>query len=249
MNILKVLVIVYFIKNAPQVGVHERGSGLKDVSPLEHWEQRWESEKMPKKLPRIGIEMETIPDFLHQAIVLADKYHHVKLKLLHFTKDVDLALDQPKDELIRTLHVTSLPNIIDAPLPNLVEEPWPPFPANCSVPPSNDPGFLIHILWTLILRKIPVLTVPLHPTPSDKRQWTAQSGQRPPLLGQAFFPATLSTFQIIHGKVKVHELKHSLLNIHFQEWQETAQLVHFLRSNFIYHTVRQIYLPMDNRGI
>jgi len=35
-----------------EVGVHENGSGLKDVSPVENWELRWEAEKMPKRLPR-----------------------------------------------------------------------------------------------------------------------------------------------------------------------------------------------------
>ena len=56
--------------NQVQVGVHETGSGEQDVPPLKHWEQRWEAEKMPRRLPRVGIEMEIIPDFLHQALKL-----------------------------------------------------------------------------------------------------------------------------------------------------------------------------------
>ena len=60
--------------NKSQVGVHERGSGLKDVSPVEDWDLRWEAEKMPKRLPRIGVEMELIPDFLHCALGLAEKH-------------------------------------------------------------------------------------------------------------------------------------------------------------------------------
>ena len=185
-------------KNKFQVGVHERGSGLKDVSPIEHWELHWEAEKMPKRLPRISLEMELIPDFLHHALGLAEKYQYVTLKLLHSAKDVDLALSRPKDELTRTLHVSSSPNLLEAPLPNLVEEPWPPFPANCTVPPSEDPGFLVHILWTLTQRQIPVLTLPLvstTPFALEQMQWSAQSGS----LGHSYFPATLKTFQLIHG--------------------------------------------------
>ena len=176
-----------------QVGVHERGSGLKDVSPVEDWEQRWESEKMPKILPRIGIETEIIPDFLHQALVLAEKHQPVTIKLLHNAKDVDLALSRPKEELAQILHITSLPNLLEAPLPHLVEQPWPPFPANCSVPPSKDPGFLLHILWTLTQRQIPVQTLSL---------FTAQRGLSSLSLDHSYFPATLSTFQVIHGTQK-----------------------------------------------
>ena len=185
-------------QNKFQVGVHERGLGFKDVSPVENWEQRWEAEKMPKRLPRVGIEMELIPDFLHQALGLAEKHQYVTLKLLHSAKDVNLALNHPKDELARILHVSSSPNILGDPLPHLVEEPWPPFPANCSLPPSKDPGFLLHILWTLTQRQIPVLTLPLvSTTPSslEKMQWSAQSVS----LGHAYFPATLKTFQSIHS--------------------------------------------------
>ena len=165
---------------------------------MEDWDLRWEAEKMPKRLPRIGVEMELIPDFLHCALGLAEKHQHVTLKLLHSAKDVDLALSRPKEELERTLHVTPVPNLFGAKLPNLMEEPWPPFPANCSVPPAKDLGFLLHILWTLTQRQIPVLTLPLVPTtPSsvEQIQWSAQSG----LLGHAYFPATMKTFQSIHS--------------------------------------------------
>ena len=189
-------------KNKFQVGVHETGSGLKDVSPVENWELRWEAEKMPKMLSRIGMEMELIPDFLHQALGLAEKYEYVTLKLLHSAKDVDLALSRPKDELARTLHVSSSPKLLKALLPHLVEEPWPPFPANCSVPPSIDPGFLLHILWTLTLNKIPVLTLPLvstTPSSMEQMQWSAQS-EPGVSLGHAYFPATLKTFQLIHSE-------------------------------------------------
>lgn len=187
--------------NKFQVGVHERGSGLKDVSQVEDWELRWEAEKMPKRLPRIGVEMELIPDFLHWALGLAEKHQHVTLKLLHSAKDVDLALSQPPEELARTLHISSSPNLFEAKLPNLVEEPWPPFPANCSVSPAKDPGFLLHILWTLTQRQIPVLTLPLVPTTLsslERIQWSARSGS----FGHAYFPATLKTFQSIHSAWK-----------------------------------------------
>ena len=148
---------------------------------------------MPKILPRIGIETEIIPDFLHHALVLAEKYHFVKLKLLHSSKDVDMAISRPREELARILHITSLPNLLEAPLPHLVEEPWPPFPANCSVPPSKDPGLLLHILWTLTQRQIPVQTLSL---------FTAQRGLSSLSLDHSYFPATLSTFQVIHGTQK-----------------------------------------------
>ena len=152
---------------------------------------------MPKRLPRIGVEMELIPDFLHQALGLAEKHQHVTLKLLHSAKDVDLALSRPPEELARTLHVTSLPNLLKAKLPNLVEEPWPPFPANCSVPPAKDPGFLLHILWTLTQRQIPN---PLAQT----TPFSLKRMQRGPCvsLGHAYSPASLNTFQLRHGVSK-----------------------------------------------
>ena len=184
--------------NQVQVGVHETGSGEQDVPPLKHWEQRWEAEKMPRRLPRVGIEMEIIPDFLHQALKLAENFPHVTLKLLHSSKDVELALSQPRDEMMRTLHVTSSPSLIDAPLPNLVEEPWPPYPANCSLPPSKDLGFLVHILWTLSQRKIPVLTIPpalTAPKSLDRMLWRPLSS-----LARTYFPATYYNFQLIHGE-------------------------------------------------
>ena len=180
-----------------QVGVHENGSGLKDVSPVEEWQLGWEADKMPKRLPRMGLQMDIIPDFLHRAIGLAEKYQHVTLKLLHSAKDVEFALGRPHDELARTLHVTSLPNLVGVPLPHLVEELWPPYPANCSLAPSKDPGYLIHILWTLAVRKIPVLTLPLAgttPTSLEKIQWRANLP-----VANAFFPTNLPIFQLIHG--------------------------------------------------
>ena len=146
---------------------------------------------MPRRLPRVGIEMEIIPDFLHQALKLVEKYPYVTLELLHSSKDVELALSQPRDAIVRTLHVKHSPSLIDVPLPNLVEEPWPPYPANCSLPPSKDLGFMVHILWTLSQRQIPVLMMP------------KPEGQIRPPFNRAYFPATFDCFQLIHGKVKV----------------------------------------------
>ena len=146
----------------------------------------------------MGVEVELIPDFLHSALGLAEKHQHVTLKLLHTAKDVELAHSRPPEELARTLHVSSLPNLFEAKLPHLVEEPWPPLPANCSVPPAKDPGFLLHILWTLTQRQIPVLTLPLvatTPSSLERIQWSARNGS----LGHAYFPATLKTFPSIHS--------------------------------------------------
>ena len=197
---------VFFRLKCPlQVGVHENGSRLKDVSPVEKWEVRWEYENMPKRLPRLGLQMDLIPDFLHRALVLAEQNQHVTLKLLHSAKDVELALSQPQDELARTLHVASTPDLLGAPLPHLVEEPWPPHPANCSLAPSKDPGFLIHILWTLSLWQVPVFTLPLHlttPTSFEKIRWRSNLP-----VAHAYFPATLSTFQQIHGALNISTLK------------------------------------------
>ena len=75
--------------------------------------------------------------------------------------------------------------------------------------PAKDPGYLLHILWTLTQRQIPVLTLPLAPkTPSslERIQWSAQSGS----LGHAYFPATLKTFQSIHSAWKYWTLTKKL---------------------------------------
>ena len=154
--------------------------------------QRWQAHQV----------FEFLWNFLHRALGVAEKYEYVTLKLLHRAKDVDLALSRPQDELARTLHVSSSPKLLKALLPHLVEEPWPPFPANCSVPPSKDPGFLLHILWTLTRNKIPVLTLPLvstTPSSMEQMQWSAQS-EPGVSLGHAYFPAPLKTFQLIHSE-------------------------------------------------
>ena len=172
---------------------------------MEKWDVRWENENMPKKLPRLGLQIDLIPDFLHRALVLAEQHQHVTLKLLHSAKDVELALSRPQDELARTLHITSAPDLLGASLLHLVEEPWPPHPANCSVAPSKDPAFLIHILWTLSLWQIPVLTIPLAltiPTSFEEIRWRSNLS-----LAHAYFPETLSTFQRIHGASNTLPLK------------------------------------------
>ena len=157
---------------------------------------------MPVTLPRLSVALHPVPDFLYQALVIARRHDYVNLVFLHSLKDFDLAKDRPKDELSQTLHVATTLDLMGSDLPHLAEISWTPYPANCSVAPSKDPGLLVHVLWTLLQRQIAVQNhppgTPTKTIPSTvKTLWASQSGSTPS-LEYAFLPATLNTFQLLN---------------------------------------------------
>lgn len=159
---------------------------------------------MPVALPRLSVALHPVPDFLYEALVIARKHSLVNLVLLHSTRDIALAKEQPKEELSQTLHIATSPHLLGADdLPHLVEVSWPPYPANCSLlTPSLDMGLLVHVLWTLLQRQIAVRNHPpgtLTTTiPSTvKTLWASRRGSTPS-LEYAFLPATLNTFQLLN---------------------------------------------------
>ena len=166
---------------------------------------------MPVVLPRLSVALQHVPDFLYQAQELARKYGYVKLVLLHNILDLDLAKAQPKGDMSRTLHVATSPALLGSDLPNSVEIPWPPYPANCTIAPSRDPGLLVHILWTLIQRQIAVLVQPpgkqttTIPSLGGKTIWATPSGSSPSLQ-DAFLPATENTFQLVNDLALHHRV-------------------------------------------
>ena len=165
---------------------------------------------MPVTLPRLSVALHPVPDFLYEALVIARKHDYVNLVFLHSLKDFDLAKDRPKEELSQSLHVATTPDLLGSDLPHLAEISWPPYPANCSVAPSKDPGLLVHVLWTLLQRKVAVLNLPPgKPTttiPSNSRVktlWASRSGPSPSLK-KVFLPATLNNFQLMNDLAIIH---------------------------------------------
>ena len=166
---------------------------------------------MPVTLPRLSVALHPVPDFLYEALVLSRKHGIVNLVFLHSLRDVALAKAQTKEELSKTLHVSTSPHLLGSDLPHLVEVSWPPYPSNCSLlTPSRDLGLLVHVLWTLLQRQIAVRN---HPpgtkkttTPSTvKTLWASRSGPTPSLKC-AFLPATLNTFQLLNDLAIHHSV-------------------------------------------
>ena len=109
---------------------------------------------MPVVLPRLSVALQHVPDFLYQAQELARKYGYVKLVLLHSILDLDLAKAQPKGDMSRTLHVATSPALLGSDLPNSVEIPWPPYPANCTIAPeAQKPSWHRGIAFRKVLAR------------------------------------------------------------------------------------------------
>ena len=67
---------------------------------------------MPVALPRLSVALQPVPDFLYEALVIARKHGFVNLVLLHSTRDIALAKEQPKEELSQTLHIATSPHLL-----------------------------------------------------------------------------------------------------------------------------------------
>ena len=215
-----------------EAGVHEKAEATKkDFDYVEEWQQTWEKQKLPKKIPRLSLSLEPIPDFLYRAKIIHDKHGVVLLTVLD--ENDDLSSLEMLDHLEKVLFISpasfcSFNNL------NLVHIKEPMKNISHKLPQREAKDFiLLKILMTLVQHKLHIQTIPL-----DTK-----------ILSKLKIPSRNNSYNLLAGRSH-GQMGPSLNNMWWDgKSEEVFKFILFMVNNGVMSDFKEAFLrfPQDMR--